>query len=94
LSDVIREKYSVFTAGSSSGWTNDDAGLGWIEQVFNRYTKKKARRKYLLLIVDDHGSHLTMGFISFCDCNKIMLAVYPPHSTHTLQPLDSASNRP
>jgi hypothetical protein len=94
LSDVIKEKYLVFTAVSSSGWTNDDAGLGWIEQVFNRYTKKKARRKYLLLIVDDHCSHLTMVFISFCDCNKIMLAVHPPHSTHTLQPLDSASNGP
>lgn len=29
-----------------------------------------------------------MRFVKFCDLNKIMIAVYPPHSTHTLQPLD------
>jgi hypothetical protein len=29
-----------------------------------------------------------MDFIEYCDQNKIMLAVYPPHSTHTLQALD------
>jgi hypothetical protein len=29
-----------------------------------------------------------MAFVRFCDRNKIMIAVYPPHSTHTLQPLD------
>ena len=83
-----KEEHSVFTAVSPSGWTNDDAALSWLEQVFNRFTKRKARRRYRLLIVDGHGSHLTMRFISFCDRNKIVIAVYPPHSTHTLQPLD------
>jgi hypothetical protein len=29
-----------------------------------------------------------MDFIEYCDQNKIFLAVYPPHSTKTLQPLD------
>jgi hypothetical protein len=29
-----------------------------------------------------------MKFINFCDANKILLAIYPPHSTHSLQPLD------
>jgi hypothetical protein len=29
-----------------------------------------------------------MRFIDYCDQNRILLAVYPPHSTHTLQPLD------
>jgi hypothetical protein len=29
-----------------------------------------------------------MKFINFCDVNKILLAIYPPHSTHSLQPLD------
>jgi hypothetical protein len=81
-------EHSVFTAVSPSGWTNDDAALSWLEQIFNRFTKRRCRRRYRLLIVDGHGSHLTMRFISFCDRNKIMIAVYPPHSTHTLQPLD------
>jgi hypothetical protein len=29
-----------------------------------------------------------MDFIDYCDWNRILLAVYPPYSTHTLQPLD------
>jgi hypothetical protein len=29
-----------------------------------------------------------MDFINFCDVQKILLAVFPPHATHSLQPLD------
>ena len=29
-----------------------------------------------------------MKFINFCDANRILLAIYPPHSTYSLQPLD------
>jgi hypothetical protein len=29
-----------------------------------------------------------MDFISFCNANKILLMVFPPHATHSLQPLD------
>jgi hypothetical protein len=31
-----------------------------------------------------------MDFIEFCDRSRILLAVLPPHSTPTLQPLDVA----
>jgi hypothetical protein len=68
--------------------------LAWLEQVFDRYTKPKARRKYRLLIVDGHGSHLTQDFIDYCDQKRIILAVSPPHSTQTLQPLDVVCFKP
>jgi hypothetical protein len=29
-----------------------------------------------------------MDFIKYCEAHTILLAVIPPHSTHTLQPLD------
>jgi hypothetical protein len=29
-----------------------------------------------------------MDFIQFCYAQKILLAVFPPHTTHSLQPLD------
>ena len=29
-----------------------------------------------------------MRFIDFCDKHKILLAIFPPQSTHSLQPLD------
>jgi hypothetical protein len=62
--------------------------MAWLEQLFDHFTKGKAQRKWQLLILDDHGSHLTMDFISFCNANKILLMVFSPHSTHSLQPLD------
>jgi hypothetical protein len=35
-----------------------------------------------------------MDFIEYCNQNKILLAVYPPHSTQTLQPLDVVMFKP
>ncbi|RYN16665.1 hypothetical protein AA0119_g13177 [Alternaria tenuissima] len=35
-----------------------------------------------------------MDFINYCDQNKILLAILPPHSTHTLQPLDVVMFKP
>jgi hypothetical protein len=31
-----------------------------------------------------------MKFIEYCDSNRILLAIFPAHATHTLQPLDIA----
>jgi hypothetical protein len=75
---------------------NDSLGLAWLEQVFDRYTKQKARRgrEWCLLIVDGHGSHLTEGFFDYCLKHCVLFAVFPPHSTHTLQPLDIVCFKP
>jgi hypothetical protein len=86
--------HSVLVSSSPTGWTNNEAGLAWLKQVFNRFTKAKARRKYRLLILDGHGSHVTMDFLNYCDKNKIIPAILPPHSTHTLQPLDVVMFKP
>ncbi|KAG9194058.1 hypothetical protein G6011_04093 [Alternaria panax] len=88
------EKHSVFVSSSPTGWTNNDIGLAWVKEVFDRETRRKARSGYRLLLLDGHGSHLTMDFINYCDANKILLAVFPPHATHTLQPLDVALFKP
>ncbi|KAF7571262.1 TolA, Membrane protein involved in colicin uptake [Pyrenophora tritici-repentis] len=50
-------KHEVFFSNSGSGWSNNDIGLAWLEQVFQRCTKQKAGRSYRLLILDGHGSH-------------------------------------
>jgi hypothetical protein len=59
-----------------------------LKEVFHPQTKEKARRKYRLLLHDGHGSHLTMDFITLCNENKIILAVFSLHATHKLQLLD------
>ena len=60
IDEMDAAKHSVYLTVSSSGWTNDDVALSWLEQVFDRHTKEKAGRSYRLLIVDGHGSHLSM----------------------------------
>lgn len=63
VSDVDKKKHSVITPVSPSGWSDDDAGLAWPKQVFNPFTKDKARRKWRLLRTDGHSSHITMKFL-------------------------------
>jgi hypothetical protein len=86
--------HSVFTTSSPSGWSNNDIGLHWLKEVFERETRRHASTGYRLLLLDGHGSHVTMDFINYCHDHKILLAVYPPHATHTLQPLDVVMFKP
>jgi hypothetical protein len=62
--------------------------------VFNQSTKEKAGQSYQLLILNSHRSHLTIDFIKYYNQNRILLTVYPPHSTHTLQPLNVVMFKP
>jgi hypothetical protein len=84
----IDQNHGAFVTASPSGWTNDDIGLQWLIQVFDRETRAKARRSYRLLYVDGHSSHVTIPFLEYCDAQKILVLRFPPHATHTLQPLD------
>ena len=72
-----------------SQWLDEQwSGVGVVVRPSHPLTKEKARRRYRLLIIDGHGSHVTKAFIDYCDENKILLFIFPPHATHTLQPLD------
>ena len=94
VKDIEAVEHPVHVTSSPSGWTNNDIGLAWLEQVFDRYNEEKARQSYQLLVLDDHGSHVTMDSKEYCDQNKILLAFFPPHFTHTLQPLDVCMFQP
>ncbi|KAF7578665.1 TolA, Membrane protein involved in colicin uptake [Pyrenophora tritici-repentis] len=93
VEDIKAGEHEVFVSSSLTGWSNNDVGLAWLEQVFDRYTKQRSGR-WRLLILDGHGSHLTMEFIKYCDRHRILLMILPPHSTHTLQPLDVVLFKP
>ena len=94
VGEINPEEHSVHFTTSPNGWTNNDLGLTWLQQVFDRYTKPKNRIDWRLLIIDGHGSHVTKDFINYCDKHKILLMIYPPHATHTLQPLDVVCFKP
>ncbi len=89
LDDFDTSAHRAFFACSKNRWSDDAIGLEWLKQIFDRSTKEKiTSRDRRLLIVDGHSSHVNMPFIDYADASRIVLAVFPPHSTHRLQPLD------
>jgi hypothetical protein len=88
LEGVNQEEHLAFLTSSENGWTNDELGFDWLVNLFDRETRAKAKRNWRLLLLDGHGSHMTIQFLDWCQSNRILVAVYPPHSTHRLQPLD------
>jgi hypothetical protein len=41
-----------------------------------------------MLFVNGYSSHVTTSFLKAAIDLKILVVIYPPHSTHRLQPLD------
>jgi hypothetical protein len=88
VQDFDTNEHDAWFTSSASGWTSDEIGFKWLEEFFDKKTREKARRQWRLLFVDGHGSHVTLKFLEWAQAHKILVAVYPPHSTHRLQPLD------
>ncbi len=90
LTEYDFKEQSCFFASSATGWTNDELTYSWLTIVFDRNTRSKVRnsRDYRLLFVDEHDSHINMKFLDWCEQNKVLVTLYPPHSTHRLQPLN------
>lgn len=88
LNDFDPDEHDCHFASSPKGWTSDELGYSWLTGLFDKETASKARRLNRLLFVDGHGSHVNMKFLDWCEQHKVLLAVFPPHSTHRLQPLD------
>ena len=94
VQDFDGNTQKCYFASSPTGWTNDNLGMSYLREIFDPATKVKARRNWRLLFVDGHSSHINMNFLDYCTEHKILVACYPPHSTHRLQPLDVACFAP
>jgi hypothetical protein len=77
----------VLFARSDSGFSNDKLALKWLYH-FDKFTAKRTKGQYRMLIFDGHGSHITQDFIDYRWKHHIRPFQFPPHSTHLLQPLD------
>ena len=88
LQDYKPGEHACWFASSSNGWTCNELGVSWLQSLFNAQTITKAKRDWRLLILDGHGSHCTIEFLDWCKSHRILVAVFPPHTTHRLQPLD------
>jgi len=73
---------------SNKGWTSDIHAIQWLTRCFEPATREKANGGYRVLILDGHGSHITVDFISHCREHKVLLLRLIPHTSHLCQPLD------
>lgn len=54
---------------------------------FANHTRVSPEKKVLLLL-DNHSSHLSIAASDFCKNNGIVMLTFPPHCIHKLQPLN------
>ena len=76
---------------SPSGWMEELQFKAWFENVFIKHTRSLTPK---LLILDGHSSHLSIDVIRSARAYNIHVICLPPHSTHTLQPLDVSVFKP
>ncbi|XP_060577849.1 uncharacterized protein LOC132734964, partial [Ruditapes philippinarum] len=72
-------------AFSESGYMDGDLFYQWFEKIFLIHCCKQ---RPVLLIMDNHDSHITLKVIEKAIENDVILMGLPAHTTHFLQPLD------
>ena len=73
-------------AANKSGWINVASFPDYLTHVVQntRCTKEKP----ILLIMDNHETHVSLAAVDLAKANWIVLLTIPPHTSHRLQPLD------
>ena len=71
---------------SKSGWIDRELFLEWLNHFVSFV--KPSQRSPVLLILDNHTSHVSMEAIEYAKNHSIVLLSIPPHCSHRLQPLD------
>lgn len=71
---------------NQSGWSTGEIFVEFLDH-FIKHVKPDKDNK-VLLIMDNHESHITVEAINKAKDNGIILFTIPPHTSHKLQPLD------
>jgi hypothetical protein len=75
----------VFT--SPTGYTSSEIALQYLDHLI-QYTKAGIDKPPKILLMDQHGSHMTNEFVIKATDANIHPFPFPSHLTHILQPLD------
>ncbi|XP_072384656.1 uncharacterized protein [Diabrotica undecimpunctata] len=71
---------------NSSGWSNESLFLQLLKH-FKCHVQPSIEGPVILLL-DNHDSHVNIPVIQFCPKNSITLVTFHPDTSHKLQPLD------
>ena len=71
-------------ANSTNDWISSDLFMKWFEFFLANIPATQP----VLLIMDEHGTHMSIELIELARSNDVHLLCLPSHTTHVLQPLD------
>ncbi|KAF7326341.1 HTH CENPB-type domain-containing protein [Mycena sanguinolenta] len=72
---------------SKKGWVDGEINVEFMKD-FHEQTKKKAKGRTRLVVVDGHNSHYSKPLLDFARKHRIHVLCYPAHATHIYQGLD------
>ncbi len=72
------------------GYMDSELFLKWL----HHFIKYAPEERPLVLIMDQHETHVSKDVIMFCRENTVEILCLPAHTTHILQPLDIAVFNP
>lgn len=73
-------------AASKSGWINSNIFVSVLKHIQKHTLCTKDNP--ILLLCDNHESHVSLEAINYAKENGIIYLSFPPHTSHRLQPLD------
>ena len=75
--------------GTVTGWLNSEVLYSFLDH-FLKYAPQTQPGWYLLILLDGHKSHVSIGLVEWAKERDINLFILPAHTSHILQPLDVA----
>ena len=73
---------------SDSGWMESANFHEWFVKIFLPATADMRKTGPVVLFLDGHKSHETLSLLELAREKNVVVYVFPPHTTHLLQPLD------
>ena len=70
---------------TQSGWMNEVLFIEYLKHFINHVRCSHTNK--VLLILDNHNSHITLQAIDLAKENGIVMLTIPPHTSHRRQPL-------
>ncbi|CAG7820157.1 unnamed protein product, partial [Allacma fusca] len=84
--DISRSPPGSLYTYSNKGWSTSHTFCVWLKHFRNHATPSKTTQ--VLLIIDNHGSHISYQAVKFATKYNIDILTLPPHTTHKMQPMD------
>lgn len=89
---INRAPPGTLGTANPSGWMSSELFVKWLGHFIHH--TKATKEKPILLIMDNHDSHISIEGIDLAKENGVILLTFPPHCSHKLQPLDVAAYSP